>query len=116
MDTDLAGQDLDTGFLYKKILGWYIKPERWKSKAAAFNPHRANRVIQPDPTRLARLAIQAKHKGELIALICDAYGMAISQLAQNSNISQSRMYEIVNGSRITEDESILLHNAIDLVN
>ena len=103
-------------YLLRKILSWYANSQNWDpSQAPSFNPTRANRVIKKDKTRLAREAVDSKSTGKLISLVCDAYGISLTSLAKRSHIPQSRMYEIVNGCSLTEDESISIRGTFDII-
>jgi len=112
----VASEGITTSYLLKRILGWYADSRNWvPAKKPEFSLTRPNRVIQKDKTRFARLALETQSTGQLISLVCDAYGISLTHLAKRSNISQPRMYDIVNGCELTEAESVSIRGIFDII-
>ena len=111
---DLEG--VTTSYLLKRILQWYANPHNWQPlENLPINLNRSNRIIKKDKSKLAKKAVEASSIGLLISVVCDAYGISLTNLSKRSRISQSRIYDIVNGCDLTKDESISIRNTFDII-
>lgn len=92
--------------LLRLILSWYARPSAWSApeRPGPYSGSSSKAKAVADSGRIAARACSAAHVGGLIVAACDAYDVALTDLARRAGMSCGDLQEIANGRAPTAGE------------